>query len=169
MKKLTPQQADVLMKFNTQKFLTLPVAELQDKAVSFNLSSTLGGQGSQRIELDVFANVDEELYERCTPAMKETIKKRMKAIVKALADAAQKIASHEKIDEVDEFRINGVKELARYLPDEVAKAVKPLRQALGNRYNSMNSREHNKTLKTSKDISRHAEKIGNVIDAMSKL
>ena len=95
--------------------------------------------------------------------------KRLKLIVKALADAAQKIASHEKIDEVDEFRINGVRELAHYLPAEVDKAVKPLRQALGKRYNSMNSREHNRTLKTSKDISRHAETLGNVVSAMSKL
>lgn len=169
MTKLTPPQADILMKFNTQKFLTLPAAELQDAAVSFNLSSTLGGQGSQRIELDVYANIDDGLYERCTPAMQQTIMKRLKLIVKALADAAQKIASHEKIDEVDEFRINGVRELARYLPAEVDKAVKPLRQALGKRYNSMNSREHNRTLKTSKDISRHAETLGNVISAMSKL
>ena len=129
----------------------------------------LGSKGSSRIELDVFVNIDDELYERCTPATKETINKRLKVIVRSLADAAQKIAAHEKIDEVEEFRINGVKQLAHYLPTEVEKAVKPLRQALGKRYNSLNSREYNKTLKTSQDISRHAQTLGNVVTAMSKL
>lgn len=169
MKKLTEPQADALMRYQSGRFLTMPAAELAEAGIQFKVDQNFFNKDSQRLELHVFSGVDEELYHLCSDKMKAVLDKRVKVIVKALAAQLKQLADHPKVDQIDEFRIYGTKNLMKFLPGEVTAAVKPLRKVLADRYHFMNSREVSKTLQNSDDFRKHAEKIGNVVQAMSDL
>jgi hypothetical protein len=148
MKKLSEPQADILMKYQSYRFLTMPTSELQTAAVVFKIDQNFFEKDSQRLEVNVYPGVDEELYHLCSDKMQAVIDKRIKLIVKALADQMQQLAEHPKVDQLDEFRIYGIKALMKFFPAETTAAIKPLRKVLADRYHFMNSREVSKTLKT---------------------
>lgn len=171
-KKLHPEEADVLMKYMSGRFLTIPTSELAELGVRFEISKSWfskGSDSSHRLDLDVSSNIDEELYDMCTSVMQGVIDKRMKVITKALASAIKQIVNHPNVDDIDDFRIYNIRRLMRFLPDETAKAVDPLRKLLGKKYHSLNSRESNKQVTTSDEMRKRGETIGNVVQAMSDL
>lgn len=167
--KLEDEDMDILVKYNSGKFFLLSPSELRELAVTFEINDTFFRPNSHRLRMYVSVPVDYKTYEKCTDKMQAAIDKKIKVIIKALGDAVKKIVAHEKIDELDEFDLHGVNFLSDYDPTAVQAAIKPLRQMLGNRYHQLNSREVSKSLKTSEDFAKHAEKIGNVVNAMSKL
>lgn len=169
MEKLAPEQADILMRYQSIRFLTMPTPELQQLAATFKIDANFFDKNSHRLELNVFIGIDRQLYDRCSDKMQGIIDKRIKLVVKALADVVKKLAAHENVGKLDEFRVYGVKELMKFFPTETAAAIKPLRKVLADRYHFMNSREISKSLKSSDDFRKHAERIGNVVQAMSDL
>lgn len=167
--KLEEDDMDILVKYNAGRFFLLSPSELRELAVTFEINDTFFRPNSHRLRMYVSVPVDYKTYQKCTDKMQATIDKKINVIIKALADAVKQIVKHEKVDELDEFDLHGVNFLSDYDSTAVQSAIKPLRQLLGNRYHQLNSREVSKSLKTSEDFSKHAEKIGNVVNAMSKL
>lgn len=169
MAKLSPEQADILMRYISYNFITMETSELQREAASFKIDKNFLSDNSHRLELNVYIGIDEELFTHCSDKMQTAIKKRIKLVVNALANVVKQLASHENVDKLDDFRIYGVKALMKFFPKETEAAIKPLRKVLADRYHFMNSREVSKTLTNNDDIRKHGERIGNVVKAMSDL
>uniref|UniRef100_UPI00388E0ED0 hypothetical protein n=1 Tax=Acinetobacter sp. TaxID=472 RepID=UPI00388E0ED0 len=167
--KLSPEQADILMKYELNRFLTMPAGELERLGAQFKIEEDYFNKGSHRLSLDVYVGVDIELYEKCSDKMQALVDKRIKIVVNGLTKAVKAIASHENVSTISEFRIYGVKHLMKFFPTETAAAVKPLRKVLSDRYHFLNSRENSKKLQTQDDIRKHGETIASVVGAMANL
>lgn len=169
MKKLAPEQVDVLVKYEVHKFLKASPQEIRDDSIRFEIEKGPFQNDDFRLRLHIYAGaVNDDVYDMCTDKMKSILDKRCKIVVGTLKDVVKKILAHPNADDIAEFDITGVNYLKRYFPSEVEAAVLPLRKMLGKKYHELNSRETSKKLVDMDSINKHMRKVEAIVGAMTK-
>jgi hypothetical protein len=169
MKKLAPEQVDVLVKYEVSKFLKASPQEVRENSIRFEIDKDLFSDNEFKLRLHVYAGaVNDDVYDMCSDAMRAILDKRCKLVVGVLKDVVKKIVAHPNVDDISAFDISGVNYLKRYFPSEVEAAVLPIRKMLGKKYHELNSRETSKKLTDMDSINKHMRKVEAIVGAMSK-
>jgi len=170
--KLTPEQNDILIKYQYAKLFSIDPEVYKEDAVTYEVREDYFSRGDEqplRVELYVHVPVGYDMYKKATSKLQAKIDKLVKVVIKQLSIHIQKLVNEPKLDKIGRFDVHGIEWLREFDPSAVAKAVAPLKKELGNRYHQMNSRESNLKIKTRDDMEKHTEKITQVLTAITKL
>lgn len=164
--KMSEEDADIMMRYELEKFLKMPKDELKEKYSSFEINPSW--KETHRLRFSVYVPVDHRIFDKCSDNLKKSILKQINYIAQGAEEKIKQVANHPDIDKVDEFDVDGMAALTHFLPS-AKNITQPLRQILGKRYHQLNSRDVSRTLTDVWDIRKHGEKVANIINALTKL